>query len=51
VNLVTTNGTQAAIVASASSWLTPRLHGWVSAVFIGLLMPLAMILARNFKVR
>lgn len=55
VDLTTsTNGTaQAGAVTLSQSFLDSHglaLHGWVSAVGVGVFMPLAMILACSFKV-
>lgn len=55
VDLTTsTNGTTqaTAVTLSQSFWELHEtaVHGWVSAVGVGLLMPLTMIIARNFKV-
>jgi len=38
------------VTAVTSGGINSQVHGAVSAVFVGLFMPLAMVFARNFKV-
>jgi len=40
---------QTATSASASGVHDPLVHGYLSAVSVGLLLPLSIVLARNFK--
>lgn len=46
---LTAGGGKAAVSNVSSGGLPPAVHGWISAIAIGIFMPLTMIIARNFK--